>query len=573
MYDLIIRNARIADGLGNPLQEGDLAVRDGRVAAIGRIDEPARESIDAGGDVLAPGAIDVHTHYDAQLTWDATASPSPALGVTTVVIGNCGFGITPAPADKRDIILANLAEVEGMPLDSLKAGMNWSFESLGEYLELLKRQGVFPNVAALASHATIRTVVMGSDSSERAATPQEIEAMVGHFRAAMDAGAVGFGSSTNENHRGAGGVPIASRLADEAEYDAFAKAMADYDHGVFLITTGDHMRMAFMEEFAAASGRPSLYAAHFHYAHEPDRGRQLMLDAQAARGRGHHVYTQGSCQPLSLSFPLDAAYILKAIPPWPASEDHAELCATLSDPSFREAFRQTLATPKAGRVFNGRWDWVIVMKTGRPENAGLEGRSVADVAAERGVDPLDLFLDLAMEEDFATIYTLYILNMEEDGVEELLRNDGTLVSLSDAGAHNSLLCDAAYAMHFLSHWVRERKAFDLPTAIRKLTSDPADVYGFIDRGRLTPGAFADMILFDPDTLHITGLERHHDLPAGGERLLRRAPGLKGTWVNGVRVFDGEAYCQPARAPGEVLTRFSERKPSLGMPAQFVEAAE
>ena len=443
------------------------------------------------------------THYDAQLLWDSTASPSPALGVTTVVIGNCGFGIVPAPPEHRATILANLAEVEGMSLASLEAGVAWTFETFGEYLDVLRKKGVYPNVAALASHATIRTAVMGEEASRREATPAELELMVGMLRDAMDAGAVGFGSSTNENHRGSGGVPIPSRLASEAEYAAFADAMADYDHGVFLITTGNHMRIPFMEEFSRRSRRPALYAAHFHYGHEPDRARQLMLDAQSARGRGHPVYTQGACQPLSLSFTLDAAYILKAIENWPSTADHAELRRVFTDPGFRDRLRAVLRVPDGARVFNGRWDWVLVMRAGRPDHAPLENQTVAQIACERGVDPLDLFLDLALEEDFETVYTFYVLNMDEEGVAELITNDGTLVSLSDAGAHNSLLCDAGYAMHLLSHWVREKGAFDLPSAIRKVTSDPANVYGFLDRGRLTPGAHADMILFDPDTLTVT----------------------------------------------------------------------
>lgn len=573
MHDLVIRNARIADGLGNPLAEGNLAVDGDRIAAIGAVAAAGRETMDAAGMVLAPGVIDVHTHYDAQLTWDPTASPSPALGVTTLVIGNCGFGIAPTPADKRDQALADLAEVEGMPLESLRAGVNWSFESFPEYLETLRRQGTYPNVAALATHSTIRAFVMGDASTKRAATAEERAAMVRLFHEAMRAGAAGLGSSSNENHRAAGGAPIGSRLADAEEYQAFAEAMAEYDHGIFMITTGNHMGMDFITDFARRSGRPSIYAAHFYYAHEPDRGRDLMRAAEAARAEGILAYTQGSCQPLSLSFPLDAAYILKAIPPWPGTSDHDELRRIFRDPGFRDGFRATLATPAEGRIFNGRWEWVLVTTTGRPENAELEGKTVAEIAEARGVDPLDLFFDLSLAEDFKTIFTIYILNMVEDGVEELITNDGTLISLSDGGAHNSLLCDAGYAMHLLSHWVREKGVFDLATAIRKVTSDPADVYGFVDRGRLTEGAYADMILFDPDKLRVTGMERHFDLPAGGERLLRRAPGLLGTWVNGIRVFDGENYLTPERPPGQVLTQFTGRKPRLAMPGNVARAAD
>ncbi len=573
MHDLVIRNAQIADGLGNPLVTGDLAVDGDRVVAVGTVSAEGRETMDAQGMVLAPGVIDVHTHYDAQLTWDATASPSPALGVTTVVIGNCGFGIAPARADSREKMLADLAEVEGMPLESLQAGVNWSFESFPEYLDALRRQGTFPNVAALATHSTIRAFVMGEESTKRTATAEERAEMIRLFHEAMNAGAAGLGSSSNENHRAAGGAPIGSRLADADEYRAFAEAMAEYDHGVFMITTGNHMGMEFIEDFARRSGRPAIYAAHFYYAHEPDRARGLMRAAEAARAQGIPAYTQGSCQPLSLSFPLDAAYILKAIPPWPGTSDHHELRQIFNDPEFRDDFRATLATPEQGRIFNGRWEWVLVTTVGKPENADLEGRTVAEIAEARGVDPLDLFFDLSLEEDFKTIFTIYILNMVEEGVEELISNDGTLISLSDAGAHNSLLCDAAYAMHLFSHWVREKGVFDLPTAIRKVTSDPADVYGFVDRGRLTEGAYADMILFDPDKLRVTGMERHFDLPAGGERLLRRAPGLLGTWVNGVRVFDGENYLTPQRPPGQVLTRFSGRKPRLAMSGNVASAAE
>jgi N-acyl-D-amino-acid deacylase len=563
MYDLIIRNARIADGLGNPLVAGDLAVKDGRVAAVGAVTGEAKETLDAEGKVLAPGVIDLHTHYDAQLTWDQTASPAGALGVTTVVVGNCGFGIAPAPAAQRDAILANLAEVEGMSLKSLMAGVDTSYESFGEYMDLLKRKGVYPNVAVLASHTVFRTAVMGDEGSTRESTPEELAQMLDLFRGAMAAGAVGLGSSTNENHRGAGGIPIASRLANDDEFRAFVAVMAEFDHGVFMATFGENHAIPFLEELTKISGRPGCYAPMFYYSHQPERARNIMREAEAARARGLPVYTQGSCQPLSLSFTLDKAYILKAMEHWPATEDHDELRQIFTDPEFRDAFRKTLTSNNSQYVFKGRWDWVPIVIAGLEKNKDLEGRTVAEVAAERGLDPLDFFLDLSLEEDFATKYAFFILNMEEDGVAELLVNDGTLISLSDAGAHNSLLCDAGYAMYLFGHWVRERGLFDLPLAIRKVTSDPADVYGIIDRGRLTPGAWADMILFDPETISITKMERHFDLPADGERLLRRAPGLLGTWVNGVRVFDGEDYLK-VPAPGQVLTKFASAQPTLGM---------
>ena len=260
MYDLIIRNARVADGLGNPLVEADLAVKSGRVAALGRIRDDAGETVDAAGYVLAPGVIDLHTHYDAQLTWDKTASPSPALGVTTVVIGNCGFGIAPTPANRRDTVLANLSEVEAMSLDALHAGVDWGFETFGEYLALLGHKSVYPNVAVLASHTVMRTAVMGDDASKRPSTPDELDQLLALFREAMDAGAIGLGSSTNENHRGFGGIPIASRMASEDEFRAFMRVLGDYRHGVFMATCGYHTTVDFSKSWRrSAAGRRSTH--------------------------------------------------------------------------------------------------------------------------------------------------------------------------------------------------------------------------------------------------------------------------------------------------------------------------
>jgi N-acyl-D-aspartate/D-glutamate deacylase len=565
MYDLVFRNACIADGLGNPLIEGDLAVTKGRVAAVGRIRDGGAETIDARGLVLAPGVIDLHTHYDAQLTWDKTASPSPALGVTSVVIGNCGFGIAPTPANRRDTVLANLSEVEAMSLDALRAGVDWGFETFGEYLELLRRKSVYPNVAVLASHTVMRTAVMGDEASERPSTPNELEQMLALFREAMDAGAIGLGSSTNENHRGFGGIPIASRMANEEEFRAFMRVLADYHHGAFMATCGYHTTIDFLEELATISGRPALYAPVVHYSNDPGRAPAILSACDAARGRGIPVYAQASCQPLSLSFSLTSAYILKTIHPWPADGTSDQLQRIFADPAFRQSVRETLSRPDPRRIFSGDWALMDVTSVALPKNAALEGRTIADIAGAQARDPLDVFLDLGLDEDFQTLFTGRILNVEEDKVGDILRNDGALVSLSDAGAHNTFLCDAGYAMYLFGRWVRELRALDLPTAIRKVTSDPADVYGIVDRGRLVPGAHADMILFDPDTIGITKMERHRDMPAGGERLLRRATGLHGTWVNGVKVFDGADYVPHARGPGEVLTQFTPGKPTLAMP--------
>ena len=260
-YDLVFRDATIADGSGGPLMRGDLAVRDGRIAALGTVPGRGEREIDAGGRVLAPGAVDVHTHYDAQLTWDRTASPSPSLGVTTILIGNCGFGIAPAPPAARDLLLKNLSEVEAMSLDSLQAGVNWEFETFGQYLDMLERRSVYPNVAAYASHSVMRTVVMGAAGSERAATADELGQMGGLLRDAMASGAAGMGSSTFENHNGYGGIPVPSRLADDEEFRAFARVIGEFGHGSMMATCGNRTSIEFLEELAGLSKRPAAASA------------------------------------------------------------------------------------------------------------------------------------------------------------------------------------------------------------------------------------------------------------------------------------------------------------------------
>ncbi|ANK80093.1 MAG: hypothetical protein TEF_04280 [Rhizobiales bacterium NRL2] len=555
-WDLVIRNARIYDGLGNDPVEGDLAVRDGVVGAVGKVDGQGAEEIDAGGDAIAPGIVDVHTHYDAQLTWDPTASPSPALGVTTVVIGNCGFGIAPAPKAARDTILANLSVVEAMSLESLHAGVDWSFTSFAEYLDLVQAKRPFPNVAALASHSVMRTAVMGDAGSERAATEAELAEMQALFRDALAAGALGMGSSTFENHFGAGNRPVPSRMADDAEFRAFARTLGEAGGGgIMMATCGNATSIPLLGELAELSQGATIYAPLLHYSNQPERAIGLARECAAEREKGRPVFPQCSCQPLSMDFTLEAAYPMLTIDGWPGSDDAVELKRAFADPAVRQRIRDDLAKPSGTRIFNGHWDRVEITIAQKPENADLVGLTLADLGQRQGKDPLDAYLDLALAEDLKTVFTAKLLNVEEDRVAELLAMPGNLVSLSDAGAHHTLFCDAGFGIHFLSHWVREAQKFTLAQAIAKLTSEPARIYGLEGRGELRPGAAADFIRFDPAALKLSKTIKLADLPAGGERLVREAPGLKGTWVNGVQVHDGKGYRDVA-GPGLVLRRRS-----------------
>ncbi len=557
MYDLLIRGARVADGGAGPLIEADVAVHGGRIAAVGKLGAAeAAETIDAEGRVLAPGIIDLHTHYDAQLTWDPRCTPSPALGVTTVVIGNCGFGIAPNRPEVRDLLLRNLSEVEGMALDSLRAGVDWGFETFPEYMAMLRRKGVYPNVAAFLCHSSLRGTVLGAGASEREATPDEIARMKEILREALAAGAIGFASSTFENHNGHGVVPMPSRLASDQEFAELVGVLGELGRGVFMITVGRRTTVETLASFARRTGRPMVYAALFYNERLPERSRRVLAEFRAACAAGTPVYAQVSCQPLSMDFTLANAYPMYGVDPWGELplDDPAALAAAFREPSFRAAIRKSLETPVGGRLFNGDWSRVEVAECARhPE---LEGETVAALAAARGIDPVDLFFDLALEEELATVFTAKLTNVAEDGVAELLRDPASLISLSDAGAHLTFMCDAGFGLHLLGHWVRERGVLELAEAVHALTAKPAEVYGIKDRGRIAPGAWADMILFDPDTVGIGRAERVRDLPGGASRLVRAPTGLHGVWVNGVLVHDGRDYVTHARPPGKVLDEFA-----------------
>ncbi|MGE5202677.1 MAG: N-acyl-D-amino-acid deacylase family protein [Acidobacteriota bacterium] len=554
MLDLVVKGARVADGSGAPLIAADVGVADGRVVAFGKLAEPARETVAADGLVLAPGIVDVHTHYDAQLTWEARCSPSPALGVTTVVIGNCGFSIAPCPPGQRDLVARNLSEVEGMSLDALRAGIDWHFESYGDYLELVERKGMVPNVAGFVGHSTVRTAVMGGAASERAATADEIAAMRRLVAAAIAAGAIGFASSSSENHSGYGGVPMPSRLAEEVELLALAGVLGEAGRGVFQMTVGPRTPVALLERIARETGRTAVFSSVFQNDAFPERGPGQLADCAAAQARGARVFGQVSCQPLTMEFTLANPYPFHSLDAWaPLKGAPAErIAAALRDPEFRARFRTSLATPKRGTIFYGNWARLQVAEVARAEQRTAEGRSIAELAATAGRDPLDFFFDFGLAEELRTVFVGQLVNADEAKLEPLLRDPCAVVALSDAGAHLSLMCDAGFGLHLLGHWTRERKSFTLPEAVRRLTADPAGIYGIRDRGRIAPGHAADLLLFDPETVGVSRIRRQADLPGGGTRMIRDPQGVQGVWVNGVRVFDGKDYVPQKRTPGKLL---------------------
>lgn len=561
MYDLLIRNARIYDGTGAVPIDGDLAVHEGRIAAIGpRIDGQARETADAGGLALMPGIIDGHTHLDAQLTWDSFADPSPALGVTTVVIGNCGFTIAPCRPEDRDLTVRNLTNVEGMSLEALREGVQWNFTTFPEYLDFLDKRGVGPNVASFVGHSSVRTYVMGADASQRAATPDEIQRMAAIVEEAMSAGAVGFSSTTADQHNGEHGIPMPSRLADTPELEALTAVLGKVNKGLFMTTRGNATPIASIEDLARRNGRPALISGFLHNPANPEKHSRGLAELAAARARGVRLVGAVTCCPLTMDFKMRSAYMLEAFPTWkPAMQARgdAQLRAVYADPAFRAAVRKELEELRGMRLFNSEWDKINVVQAANPENVRLEGRTIADIAAERGVHPLDCLLDLALEENFETQLTAILLNSDPVVVGEILKDPENYITLSDAGAHITFFCDAGFGLHLLGHWVRDRQLMRLEEAIERLTQQPAKLFGIQDRGVLRVGNAADLLLFDPAVVGRGKNQRVHDFPAGAARLVTPALGVHGVWINGVRVvMDSAGTLSRSRMPGKILREFA-----------------
>ncbi len=552
MFDLVIRDVILIDGLGTPPRRGGVAVKNGRIVEVGHILGSSMITVDAEGLALMPGIIDNHTHYDAQLTWDRWASPSPGLGVTTAIIGNCGFTIAPCRERDRELVMRNLTQVEGMSLDVLRAGVRWDFESVPQYLDMLERLGSALNVAVFAGHSSIRTYVMGEAATERVATADETGAMRALILEAMKAGAIGFSTSTSPAHNGEGGKPMPSRLADEAELRTLVGCLREAGHGVFMLTKGGHTRIDFLEELARDSTRPVVVAALLHNSTNPDSVFEDLDAIAEAQANGHYVVGAVSCCPLSMDFTLQSPYVFEGLQSWqPALPLKGEpFRRKLAEKAFRDAVRAELARPSHFRLFNNEWGKVHVIESKRKE---FEQQSIAELA--RGTDELDFMLDLALEEDLDTVFSALLLNSDEAAVGRMLRHPASLVSLSDAGAHLTFFNDAGFGLHLLGHWVRERGVLTLADAVWRLTGQPARLFGIRERGALKPGYHADLLLFDPATVNRGPKRRVFDLPGGHPRLNTGAVGVHGVWVNGTRIVGKDGPLPLPKFPGRLLREF------------------
>ncbi len=556
--DTLIQNALVFDGSGAAPEVKDVGVHEGRIVAIGKnLNFTASHTVNAEGLALMPGIIDSHTHFDAQITWDSQVRPSPALGVTTAIIGNCGFTIAPCRPKDRELTMRNLTQVEGMSLQVLQHGIDWDFETFPEYLAMLKRKQCAINVAAYIGHSSVRTWVMGEDANKREATTAEISEMAALVKDAMAAGAIGFATSTSPAHNGEGGFPMPSRLASDEEMMQLTLAMSSQGGGVYMVTKGGQMPVSFLESLAAASKRPVMVAALLHNSTNPNGVFNDLKAISEANERGHKLKGQVSCCPLSMDFTFASAYPVEGLAQWkPAlGLQHDALKACLGSQAFRDKVKAELLQTASFRLFNNEWEKVHVVETFKPENQRYEQQSVAALALEKGVDPLDFALDLALDEDLQTVFTAMLLNSDTDAVAKLLNHPHSLVSLSDAGAHLTFFNDAGFGLHLLGYWSREMGAMNMATAVQQLTSQPAEILGLKNRGLIREGYAADLLLFDPKTVGRGPKKRVFDLPLGAPRLHTDAVGVHGVWVNGQLTADQNGMLENTPPAGQLITAF------------------
>ena len=558
--DTLIQNALVFDGTGAEPAVQDLAVHQGKIVGIGpNLSFTSDHCVNASGLALMPGIIDSHTHFDAQITWDSFIRPSPALGVTTAIIGNCGFAIAPCRPKDRELTMRNLTQVEGMSLQVLQHGIDWDFESFPEYLAMLRKKQCAINVAAYIGHSSVRTWVMGEEANKREATASEIAEMAELVREAMAAGAIGFATSTSPAHNGEGGFPMPSRLASDEEMMQLTLAMSSQGGGVYMVTKGGQMPVSFLESLAAASKRPVMVAALLHNSTNPNGVFNDLKAITEANQRGHKLTGQVSCCPLSMDFTFASAYPVEGLSSWkPAlGLQHAELKTCLASFEFRAKVKEELSQAASFRLFNSEWEKVHVVETFKPENQVYEQQSIAALASQAGLDPLDFALNLALEEDLRTVFTAMLLNSDTEAVAKMLNHPHSLVSLSDAGAHLTFFNDAGFGLHLLGYWSRDMGAMSLSQAVHQLTAQPAEILGLKNRGLLREGYAADLLLFDPQTVGRGPKKRVFDLPLGAPRLHTDALGVHGVWVNGQLIADQNGMLENTPLAGELITEFQK----------------
>jgi N-acyl-D-aspartate/D-glutamate deacylase len=535
-YDLVVKNGVVIDGSGLTGYRADVGVKDGRIAFIGRIATPARETIDAEGHVVTPGFVDGHTHMDAQIFWDPIGTSSCYHGITSVVMGNCGFTLAPCREREADLVFRNLERAEDLSRDAMLAGIKWRWETFPEFLDVLDTLPKGINYAGYIGHSAVRTYVMGERAFTEAAREDDLKAMTHHVREAIKAGAIGFSTTRSDNHETSDDRPVASRQASWSELEALVGAMSDVGSGILETALGDLGPDNYpkLKKLALDTGRPITFGL-FSRRTQPDAWRAGLDIIEQTAAEGGRMFGQVHSRALNvvISFetqtPFDKWDVWRDVRKLPLAQQKA----ALRDPETRAKLVASANRPYDGRRVIGtearppEWDWVFLLDK-------IQGphRSMADLARERGVDPVDLMIDLALERDMKLFLLQPVANEDQVSALELIKHPRTVVTFSDAGAHVSQIMDNSLQTHLLSHWVREKQALTLEQAIKLITYDTATHWGFHDRGLIREGMAADLVVLDPATIGPRMPEVVTDLPAGAKRLKQTCDGILATVVGG-----------------------------------------
>jgi N-acyl-D-amino-acid deacylase len=552
--DVVIRGGTVIDGTGSPGQVADVAVTDGKISEIGTGLSGTRV-LDATGQVVTPGFIDIHTHYDAQVFWDPSLTPSSFHGVTTVVAGNCGFSIAPVRPDGVGLLGRTLQHVEDMSFDTLSVGVPWDeFETFTQYLDAVERRGTALNFSCYVGHTAVRMYVMGDDAYERAATPEETARMQTVVAEAMAGGAIGFASSASPTHSGDSGRPVPSRVGDLEELRALLQPLRHGSRGVVALLPGGVISHDEVFELQREIGRPFTWTALLTVKDYPYH-EKVMADHDAAWAEGIEVWPQVSCRPLVFQMNLMEPFTLNMRPSFAGlmGKSKEERIAAFRDPAWRE--KALAEAGGAGGAIPVNWANIAVASS--ESHPDLADKPVLELAEEWGCSPLDVVLNISLDDNLEARFWSVLANNDQEGIAWLLPRDNVLFGLADSGAHVSQLCDACFSTDLLGNWVRGRGVMPLERAIYKLTGEPARVYGLADRGTVTVGKAADICVFDPETIGPGPLRRIYDFPAHGERLTADAPiGVTHTLVNGVPIrVDGVSSDEGlASRTGAVLRR-------------------
>ena len=553
-YDLLIKNGRIVDGSGRPAFHGDVGVVNGKIVELGRLDGPARRTIEADGRAVAPGFVDNHCHYDAQVLWDPLCTYSCHHGATTVIIGNCSLALAPVKAPEREKLAGMLSYVEAIPMDVLQAGVPWNWESFPDYMRAIgSRLGV--NVGTLIGHSAVRLYAMGKDCSERDATPEELEVMRGLVREALEAGALGLSITRNMNHFDIGGSRIPAACAPESELFALADVLREVGTGVIQCGGGTNpeLKDKLLSRISQACGRPVMYNTLLEQARQPGRWKTHLAHVEETVRQGIRAVPLVNPGSVINKFTMKNCQVFRSMPTWlPILQgpDDEKLRA-YGDPETRAKLRAEVDAPLTpDSTFSKRWDLMIVDEPKLAKNRDLRGRHIAEIAEKQGKHPVDAFLDLAIEESLETVFSLGEINMDTEAVAQILGSPYAVVGLSDGGAHVQFHSNVSNPTRLLGYWVREKGIMSLEHAVRRLTFDSATAFGIYDRGLLQPGMAADLVVFDPDTVRPVPEDVVHDFPNDGWRMRELAEGIHYTVVNGEVLLEKGTHT--GAHPGRVI---------------------